>query len=122
MARKNVSNVHFDLREESHVLIDYQADDGAQALPESHAPLPSPPSLVCRTTSTAASICSRANRTAGKKRHPASVRKTLPERRSKSCTPISVSSERICRLKGGCAIFRRLAALVKLRSSATAVK
>src|ERR1041384_1194499 len=43
--------------------------------------------------------------------------------RSRSGTPTSISSSRICRLSDGCAVYNCIsAALVKLPSSATATK
>ena len=53
---------------------------------------------------------------------PAGVRSTARVVRSNSCTLSSCSSRRICCDSGDCEMFRRAAARVKLRSSATAKK
>jgi hypothetical protein len=53
---------------------------------------------------------------------PASVSLTSRLVRSNRLAPISCSSCRIATLSGGCAMFRRRAARLKLSSSATATK
>src|SRR5919106_1419936 len=68
-----------------------------------------------------ASCCST-RRASSSMAFPASVSETLRWVRSKSFTPSSSSSLRICSLTAGCATWRRSAARRKCSSSATATK
>lgn len=79
---------------------------------------PRPAALAART---AVSRSSSTVRTGSRKDSPALVSRTERVLRSKSWTPSSFSSWRICWLSGGWAICSRLAARPKWSSSATAV-
>jgi hypothetical protein len=65
---------------------------------------------------------SRAARANGRTADPTSVSRTERPDRSSNCWPSSDSSRRTCALTPGCATCTRLAARVKLASSATATK
>ena len=74
------------------------------------------------TASRALATASRAARANGRTADPTSVSRTERPDRSSSCCPSSDSSRRTCALTPGCATCTRLAARVKLASSATATK
>ncbi len=74
------------------------------------------------TSNCARSSSRNTSRTRSRNTNPALVRMMPRPSRSKRRTPRSRSSERMWRLKAGCATWRRSAALVTLSSSLTSIK